>query len=295
MADPKCFAQHCGPWMIEPMRFSMLVQAVQAGQLKPQDHDDSEPLSTHVGNGLAVVPIQGQITKRGSSFGGAGSVGLRNEVRSLMSNPDVRGIMLQIDSPGGTAAGTPEFADVVFDARKSSAKPIHAFADDLMASAAAFVGLQAERVSVNRSGEVGSFGTVAMLTDTSDMAAAMGAKVHVVSTGPYKGAFAPGAPITDEHLEYAAELVDNVNQGFVEGVGRARFGATNAAKSKDLFYGDEGGKVFSSGRALELGIVDAVETLDQAMRALSSEARQYERDREAASKRRERKIRMAEF
>lgn len=271
--NPACAEQHFGAWMVEPRWFLEKIAAINQGLVVPnqaaaKSKDDGD---LYVMDGdVAVLPIHGSISKGRSSFGGTSSIEARATIRDLAADPDVAAIMLHVDSPGGTAAGTAELADDIFAASKR--KPVHAHASDLMASAAAFAGLQASRVTVNASGEVGSFGTVARLTDISEAVAKQGIKVHVASTGPYKGAFSPGAPITEDHLAYAKELIDSMNQPFVEGVRRGRANMTKGAV-RDLFYGQEGGKVWPAKRALELGIVDAVESFDQAMATLQAEVR----------------------
>lgn len=295
MNNHNCASQHFGPWMIEPMWFTQAVASVQSGQWQPQqragDSAASEPAHVVTDDMIAIVQIHGQVTKGQSSFGGTSSVAVRQLIRGLARTKDIRAIMLHVDSPGGTAAGTDELAQDVAEAGKS--KLVHAHADDLMASAAYYVGSQASRVSVNRAGEVGSLGTVAQLYDTSGIAEAAGARVHVVSTGPYKGAFAPGAPITDEHIAYAQETVDAMNEGFVAAVKRGRHMTT--AQARDLFHGEEGGKVWPSGRAMALGLVDAVESFDAAMAQLRRAVKQRDSAHRARQSATARKIKMAEL
>jgi hypothetical protein len=99
----KCAAQHFGPWMVEPKWFAQAVSAVKAGTFQP----DAPPTFESDGyaitpNGIAVVPVFGQMTKEDSSFGGCNSVRTRKAVRDAGSDPNVRAILLHIDSPGGT-------------------------------------------------------------------------------------------------------------------------------------------------------------------------------------------------
>lgn len=277
---PACAAQHFGDWMVEPRWISNAIAMIESGAMKPDQaaaSKASEPDDLFIMDGdVAIVPIEGAMTKGRSSYGGTSTVETRATIRALSQDPEVRGIMLHIESPGGTAAGTAELADDVYAARRF--KPVHSFASDLMASAAAFVGLQAERVTINPSGEAGSFGTVAKLTDVSKMYEDSGIKVEVISTGPYKGAFSHGAPITDDHKAYAREIIEAANQAFVAGVQRGR-PAMSEKQVRALFYGPEGGKVWPAQRALELGIVDGIESFDQALANLHGQIRSAERAR----------------
>lgn len=277
--QPACAAQHFGPWMVEPGRFMDTIRAIEQGMIEPQQaagqRGDDE---MYVMEGdLAIVPIHGFMMKGRSSFGGTSTVETRSLLRALASDPDVGGIMLHVDSPGGTAAGTSELADDVAAAARR--KPVHAHADDMMASAAAFAGLQARRVTANAAGVVGSFGTVARLMDFSKKAEQDGIKVHVISTGPFKGAFTGGAPIPDEHLAYAKEMVESMNQPFLQAVQRGRADMSKQ-QARDLFYGPEGGKVWSADRAAKMGIIDAVESFDAAMNNLADVVTREQRSRQ---------------
>jgi ClpP class serine protease len=83
----------------------------------------------------------------------------RASLAQAAANPDVAAIVLDVNSPGGTYAGTPETANAV---RAAAAKPVIAVVDTLCASAAYFIASQAGEVVVTPSGEVGSIGVLAV-------------------------------------------------------------------------------------------------------------------------------------
>jgi len=282
----RCAAQHFGLWSVEPRWFCSAVQAVRDGTFSPGAWDDGdgeteeereareakrERAALVLGavesrhdagfdvdrSGIALIEIEGQMTKGESSFGGASTVKIRRQVRAAMQDPDISGIFLLIDSPGGTVGGTAELADDVRAAR--SVKPVRAFGDDLMASAAFWVGAQADIVSASRTTEVGSIGTVAVLVDSSQAAEEAGIVVHVLSTGKFKGAGAMGAEVTDEHLAYFQGRVDAVNAHFLEAVMEGRGVAMPIVEK----WAD--GRVFLASEALSMGLIDRVESLDEAL------------------------------
>jgi ClpP class serine protease len=163
----KCAAQHFGPWMIEPKWFSQAVQAVKAGTFKAETVRDDETgyrLYTRI-SGIAGIAMAGQITKGDSSYGGCSSVRVRKAVRKAVNDDQVTAILLHIDSPGGTVAGTGDLADDVAAADKR--KPVYCYVEDLGASAAYWVGSQARRVYANPTAMIGSIGTVAVVEDSS--------------------------------------------------------------------------------------------------------------------------------
>jgi len=285
-----CASQHFGAWCVELHWFSQAVSAVNAGRwpivaASNGDKADTNDLYQTTADGIAIVRIIGQMQKGSSSFGGSSTIRTRMALRQAAADRKVKGILLVIDSPGGTAAGTMELGDDVFAIGQRT--PMHTYIEDMGASAAYWVGSQAARISANATAQVGSIGTVAIIEDVSEMADNLGIKVHVISTGPYKGAFAAGTEVTKDHLEYAQELVDDINAHFLAAVSRGR----GVPMSRVQEWAD--GRVWVGGKAKALGLIDAVETFDAAMTSL----RQAAAAKTAASRRRvaaEYSIRIAE-
>ena len=265
-----CAAQHFGIWSVEPQWMSDAIFAVNSGVMKPLSQEEldarrSEPFAVAPG-GIAVVSIHDQITKGGSSFGGTSSLFARKAIRLAESDESINGIMLHIDSPGGTAAGTQELAEAV----AQTTKPIRAHIDDLGASAAFWVASQADTVTVNEAGEVGSIGTLLVVSDSSKAAEDAGVKVHVISTGEFKGMGAPGTEVTEDMLAILQERVDDINKLFLKAVsfGRELSGEDLSAVSD--------GRVFISHKALTLGLVDGVSSFGDALNDFASTVKETE-------------------
>ena len=184
---PTCFASHLGVWMMEPKYLQQAVALIQQG-LYPSK---AEVVQTAGGGyynktegGVAIVRINGSITKGQSKFGGTSSVAVRQAIRSARADADVGGILLAIDSPGGQVAGTAELADEI--AATAEEMPLHAHIEDLGASAAYWAAAGANRITSNRMAEIGSIGVYGVVVDTSGAMEREGVKVHVISTGDYR-------------------------------------------------------------------------------------------------------------
>ena len=259
-ARAKCASRHLGLWVVEPLWFAQAFAAVKVDAYPiAEDSPDDEPVYKVGPDGVAVIDIVDHITKGDSKFGGTSSVRTRRAIQEANADEQVRGILLYVDSPGGTAAGVSELATAVRD----SGKPVHAFIDDLGASAAYWVASQAARISTNAAGEIGSIGTYAVAYDESGAYDEAGIKVHLISTGPFKGAFADGVPVTDEHLAYLRERVAAVNTLFQAAVKTGRnFDAAGLKTVSD-------GRVFGAKEAKRLGLVDGIETQEQARTRLA--------------------------
>lgn len=282
----KCAAQHFGLWAVQPRWMMSAYAAYQAGELPKVVVDESSGMDVMAvtSDGIGIIPIQGQITKGVSSYGGASSTLVRRAARRAVSDPDVRAVMLQVDSPGGTVDGTDEMAQDLF-AIRASGKPIAAHVDGLMDSAALWAGVQAEFVSASRMSEVGSIGTLAVVQDLSGMAEAEGIKVHVISTGERKGDFVPGTEVTDEQLAKLQERVDAINAFFIDAVKRGR--GMSASEVRKLATGED----WLAADAQERGLIDKVMRFDDAMTRLAKEAKAAERERARASNDRRRRMR----
>lgn len=259
----ECFANHMGIYAIYHQWLAMALTNLRAGFMPPvRAAAPGRPASGFElgADGIATIPIMGPMFKGPSKFSEANTVALRQAVREAASSADVNGILLVIDSPGGTVAGTADLADEVADAAKR--KPLHAFIEDLGASAAYWVASQASRISATKTTEIGSIGTLAVVEDTSGKAQIDGVVVHVISTGPFKGAFADGAPVTPEHLAELQVRVNGLNAHFLEAVTRGR----KLNESKLAAVSD--GRLHLAEEAQSLKLIDAVGTFEDARAAL---------------------------
>lgn len=224
-----------------------------------------------VRDGVGVIDIDGPMFK--TSWFGVGTRMYRDAVVAANRNDEIRTILLRIDSPGGETAGTHELARAVAE----SAKPVHAYIEDLGASAAYWVASQAKVVSTNEAGIVGSLGTYAVVWDMSALFAKEGIKVHVVSTGPSKGAGVPGTEIDKEYLDDLQQLVNGVDRLFRSDVAKGR--RLSVSSVEKIWTG----KVWASGEAKSLGLVDHVETFDAAFERVAGSARLLARRARSAS------------
>jgi len=223
--DPSCASHHLGLWLCKPSWLAAQVYALQRGtfkRAKTSSVNEEKGGGSYLvrEDGLAVVEIFGPITKGRSKFGGTSSVYTRGAVRRASLDEAVKAIVLLVDSPGGTVAGTQDLADEVRNA--NARKPVFAYIQDMGCSAAYWIASQARRIAANESAQIGGIGCVAVVEDSSAQAAMSGIKVHVIASGAHKGAFTPGAPVEEEHLREMHERVNEINDLFVRDVARGR-------------------------------------------------------------------------
>jgi signal peptide peptidase SppA len=245
-----------GTWLAEPVWFSNFANAIKSGihaETAIKSIDDSvEDAQTE--DGIAVIMVEGMMMKGSSKFGGTSTVGLRRQIRGIMADESVKRVLLHVDSGGGNVAGTKELADDI--AALNEKKPVTAFIEDLGASAAFWVASQATKVVANKTASIGSLGVVAVVQDTSEAFERSGVKVHVISTGEFKGAMANGTEVTEPMLADMQEHVNALHEIFMDAVADGR------AMSREDIDAVADGRVFLADKALSIGLIDAVDSLD---------------------------------
>ena len=280
-----------GIWAIEETRFRQAVERYQGinlvahiqanrGQVNHlvaeattdiKAASDGQRLFNLNRDGVAEIRLRGPMMKYANSMsGGASTVFARRQIRQAVNDPDVGAIMLVIDSPGGTVAGTMDLAEEI--AKAAAKKPVYAFIEDLAASAAMWISSQATKVFANNATAlVGSIGTFAVLYDYSGAAEKLGVKVHVIKAGNFKGTGTPGTEITEQQLAEAQRIVDSLNTEFLSGVAKGR--RIPLERMKEI----ADGRVHPAAEAIGLGLVDDVQSYDQTLADLSNQARKTRR------------------
>ena len=287
-ADPRCFASHLGLVACEPRKFSEAVSLVRAG-LWPMratapsteaEAPDANPYRV-VGEGVGLLALSGILQKGPSKFSGTTSTAMaRRQVRAMVADEKVQSILLVIDSPGGYVGGTEDLAADVRAANE--VKPVTAYIEDEGASAAYWIASQAGKVYANASAFVGSIGVFAVVADLSKAVEAEGVTVHLLTTGPLKGAGAPGTPVTDAMLAQWQGEVDATMSHFTAAV---RAGRSMGAKE----FGEVAtGAVWIASEAKSMGLIDGVRTLDEVVMKMPKPSKPRYRRADAA-------IRLAEL
>lgn len=265
---------HLGLWAAPPHYLRQALSLIRAGVWKANTPapkmaaaganealvTDGEgfPLYFRDASGIAQINVGGPIVKGRSKYGGTSSLDTRKALRLSANDPSVRGAFVTFDSPGGSLAGTQELRNEL----ANFPKPMASYVEDLAASAAYWVASAAPRVSMNRAGFVGSIGVFAVVEDTSKAAEMEGVKVHVVSSGGIKGQGVDGAPVSQDYLNDVQLQVNSAYELFVADVANGRKMSTEAV----MAFAD--GRLFMARDALAGGLVDAVESPDEAYRVL---------------------------
>lgn len=216
------------------------------------------------GGKIAVVGVYGGLTPRGSWFG-TSLEGVRAAVTRFAADTDVGAIVLDIDSPGGTVAGTVEAANAVRAA--AAQKPVVAIANTFAASAAYWIGSQASEFVIGPSGDVGSIGAMVMHVDISKALADYGMNVTLIRSeqSPLKNEAHPFGPLSEGAQSFLQSRVNEAGADFIKAVATGR--KVTQTKVREEFGQ---GRVFGAREAVNRGMVDRIATLDQVIADLAA-------------------------
>lgn len=221
-----------------------------------------QSLSADKPGAVAVLPLYGIINQRYSGdMSGPSGTSLQSwtqQFRQAVNDPNIKAIVIDIDSPGGTVSGVDELATEIFNARKQ--KKISAVSNCLCASAAYWLACQASEVVVSPSSLTGSIGVYGAHEDDSEMLATMGVKVTLISAGKYKVEGNSFEPLSDQARAAMQGQVDDFYGMFTKAVARGRGVAIKAVQNG---FGE--GRVMTAQDAVKSGLADRVATLDEVL------------------------------
>lgn len=215
----------------------------------------------NLGN-VRVIPIHGVISKRMPLFadvsGGTSTEFVQSAFQQALSDPDVAAILLDIDSPGGTTDGPFDLSEIIYSSRGN--KPVRAFANGMMASAAYLIGSAADEVFATQTAIVGSIGVITAHYDISKYLENAGVKKTYLTAGKYKAVPNEAEPLNDESKKYVQERLDYLYTMFVDSVARNR-----GVDSKQVLERMADGRLFIGAQAIDNGLIDRVSTAAGAM------------------------------
>lgn len=222
---------------------------------------NNAPTAPIISGSVAVLSINGVIAKRMNMFtqisGGVSTEMLKQTIQLMVEDPAIDAIVLDIESPGGTVDGTKELADYIYSVR--DVKPIVAYANGLMASAALWIGTAANNVIGFHTTSIGSIGVITEHVDYSVQDAQNGIKRTYIYSGKYKAMGNNAEPLTPEAKDYIQGQLNDIYTMFVNDVARNRdLNLNDMSKWAD-------GRIFLAQEAMSLGLIDGIGTLDDAI------------------------------
>lgn len=237
---------------------------IEAGQWS----DPSERKSYRITeDGIACIPIRGTLMKKASGLlalsGCSTYEAIGKQLKECMADAEVKGILLDVDSPGGETHGMFELTDLIYSLRGE--KPIYASINDHALSAAYCLASAADRLFITQTGAAGSIGVFALHVDQSGADEKAGVSFTYVHAGKKKVDGNPHEPLSKTAESDIQAEVDREYQLFVDAVSRNRGIDPKAVQET------EAGLYFAES-AVAKKLADEVGTCEDALNAIVEEA-----------------------
>ena len=216
---------------------------------------DAKVLALFSGDGVGVLQIDGAIDD---------SREVLAELRRLREMPWVKAIVVRVDSPGGAVAPTQEIFEEIQRAKKK--KPFIASMGSTAASGGYYIASACDKILANAGTLTGSIGVIMQLTNVEELMKKVGVKGINVKSGANKDLGSPFQPLSPEGRQILQSLVDDVHSQFVVAVALSR-GMDEAVVRK---LAD--GRIYSGAQAKDLGLVDQIGTLEDAIEMAAKRA-----------------------
>ncbi len=161
-----------------------------AMQIEASSYSNNRPTSRSYQevNGIAVIPISGSLVHKLGALhpysGMTGYDGILRKLNEAMHDDDIRGVMLDIDSPGGMVSGCFDLADII--ARYRNAKPIWSLGYDMHCSAAQMIASSCSRRLITQTGTAGSVGVIMAHTNIEKLLDKQGVEITLITAGKHK-------------------------------------------------------------------------------------------------------------
>ena len=187
------------------------------------------------------------------------------EINAAKKDKNIKGVLLNVDSPGGAVPPSIEIAYAIKELKKH--KPVIAYASGIMASGSYYGSIYANKIIANPGAIVGSIGVIMESANIEELMNTIGVKTQIVKQGTYKEAGTPTREWTPQEREELETLTKDTYELFVADVAEARGLEVSKAKR----YADA--HIFSAKRAKEAGLIDEIGVISTAKADLAKLAK----------------------
>ena len=204
-------------------------------------------------NRIGVIDITGIIS---------GSQHIVNQVKKFRQDKRIRGIVLRIDSPGGSVGPSQEIYDEVLKTREGG-KIIYASMGAMAASGGYYIASAAEKIFANPGTLTGSIGVIMAFTNAKGLMEKIGLQPKIIKAGKYKDIGSPARAMTEKERNLLQSVVDDVHQQFIEAI------ASGRGISIEEVTAIADGRIFTGRQAHSLNLVDELGGLQATIDQLS--------------------------
>ncbi len=205
----------------------------------------------------ALVDMQGVI----SAGSPAGADTLIPSLQKAFKDKNTKGVVLRINSPGGSPVQAGQVNDEIHRLRAKYPKiPLYVAVEDICASGGYYVAVAADKIYVDKASLVGSIGVLMDGFGFTGVMDKLGVERRLVTAGANKGFLDPFSASNPEQLEYAKQMLGQIHQQFIDVVKKGR--GARLKETPDTFSG----LVWNGQKGVEMGLVDGFGTVESIAR-----------------------------
>ena len=216
---------------------------------------DSVPISNSIvkKSSIGIVPIYGPIYQEtGSSFMEKGSQQIADRIKKFAKDKNIKGILLDINSPGGSVGAVQEIYSTILKAKAETKKPFVAHFGEVSASGGYYIASACDKI-ISKPGTItGSIGVIFSIGNIEGLFKKIGIKTDVIKSGKYKDIASMTREMTKDEKEILQSMIDDSYNSFLDAVSQGR--KIPKEKLKDI----ADGRVFTGNQALKVGLVDKI-------------------------------------
>jgi protease IV len=218
--------------------------------------NNGKPTKDFSADHTAVIEIKGEI----ASGGEASADQIVTSLRSAFEDAGAKGVVLLINSPGGSPVQAGMINDEIYRLKALHKKPVYAVVEETCASAAYYIAVAADQIYVDKASIVGSIGVLMDGFGFTGLMEKLGIERRLMTAGENKGFMDPFSPQTEKHRAFTQGMLNQIHQQFIAVVKKGR--GERLKETPETFTG-----LFWSGQqAIELGLADKIGTLDYVAR-----------------------------
>lgn len=204
----------------------------------------------------AVIEIKGEI----AAGADASAEFVNAALRAAFEDEGSKGIVLLINSPGGSPVQAGMMNDEILRLKAKYKKPVYAVVEETCASAAYYIAVSADKIYVDKASVVGSIGVLMDGFGFTGLMDKLGVERRLLTAGENKGFLDPFSPQSEKQRAFAQVMLDQIHQQFITVVKQGR--GKRLKETPEMFSG-----LFWSGeQAVELGLADQLANLDYVAR-----------------------------
>ncbi|WP_100399886.1 signal peptide peptidase SppA [Bacillus sp. FJAT-44742] len=252
------------------------VSTIATGNFEGMFEAGDEPWEEHIvedGSELgriAVIDLEGVIqdtgTDQGLFSGGYNHREFLYMLERAGENNDIEGIIINVNTPGGGVVESAEIHDRIVEIQEEQGKPVYVTMGNQAASGGYYVAAPADRIIAHPATITGSIGVIMQNINITELADDLGVDFTTIQSGPYKDIMSATREMTDDEEEILQSIIDEFYDDFVTVIDNGR---DNLTEQEVRELGD--GRIYSGTQAHEVGLVDDLGTLANAIDIMKEE------------------------